>query len=404
MHMYQRPLYLEQLLQFRNSPVVKVITGMRRCGKSALLELYRDALLNSGVPPERIFSFNFESLANADLLDYMALYKRVMAKAGETKEKVYLLFDEIQEVDGWQKAVNAFRVDLNADITITGSNARLLSGELATLIAGRYVEIRVWPLSFAEFLLFNGLKIESCDLQKAFDAFVRQGGLPGLHQISGGMEARMQYLGDIFDAVLLKDVVQRNNVRDVELLSRIIMFLMDNIGSLFSAKTVSDFLKSQGRKLSTETVYNYLSFLERAFIIEKASRFDLKGKKLLETQEKIFVCDTGIRNAVVGFRPDDIAGLLENIVYLNLRQKGYEVTIGKLDALEVDFIARKREEQIYIQVCYLLTDENRARELAPLQKIKDNYPKFLLTMSPMAEGSIDGIIIKDFIKFLLAFD
>lgn len=157
MHMYPRPLYLEQLLQFRNSPVVKVITGMRRCGKSALLELYRDALLNSGVPPERIFSFNFESLANADLLDYMALYKRVMAKAGETKEKVYLLFDEIQEVDGWQKAVNAFRVDLNADITITGSNARLLSGELATLIAGRYVEIRVWPLSFAEFLLFRGL-------------------------------------------------------------------------------------------------------------------------------------------------------------------------------------------------------------------------------------------------------
>lgn len=248
MHMYPRPLYLEQLLRFKDSPVVKVITGMRRCGKSALLELYRDALLNSGVPPERIFSFNFESLANADLLDYMALYKRVMANAGETKEAVYLLFDEIQEVEGWQKAVNAFRVDLNADITITitGSNARLLSGELATLIAGRYVEIRVWPLSFAEFLLFNGLKTESCDLLKAFDAFVRQGGLPGLHQIGGGMEARMQYLGDIFDAVLLKDVVQRNNVRDVELLSRIIMFLMDNIGSPFSAKTVSDFLKSRG--------------------------------------------------------------------------------------------------------------------------------------------------------------
>lgn len=403
MHMYPRPLYLEQLLRFKDSPVVKVITGMRRCGKSALLELYRDALLNSGVPPERIFSFNFESLANADLLDYMALYKRVMANAGETKEKVYLLFDEIQEVEGWQKAVNAFRVDLNADITITGSNARLLSGELATLIAGRYVEIRVWPLSFAEFLLFNGLKTESCDLLKAFDAFVRQGGLPGLHQIGGGMEARMQYLGDIFDAVLLKDVVQRNNVRDVELLSRIIMFLMDNIGSPFSAKTVSDFLKSQGRKLSTETVYNYLRFLERAFIVEKAKRFDLKGKKLLETQEKIFVCDTGIRNAVVGFRPDDIAGLLENIVYLHLRQKGYDVTIGKLDALEVDFVARKRDVQIYIQVCYLLTDEYRARELAPLQKIKDNYPKFLLTMSPMAEGSIDGIMVKDFIKFLLDF-
>ena len=398
--MHPRPFYLKQLLHFKDSPVIKMITGMRRCGKSALLELYREALLSSGVPAKRILLFNFESLANADLLDYMSLYKRVMADAGGMREKIYLLFDEIQEVDGWQKAVNSFRVDLDADITITGSNARLLSGELTTLLAGRYVEVRVWPLSFPEFLLFMGLKEEAGDSLEAFETFVRLGGLPGLHQLSAGEDARAQYLRDIFDAVLLKDVVQRSGVRDVELLSRIILFLMDNVGNPFSAKTISDFLKSQGRRLSTETVYNYLSYLERAFIIEKAKRFDMKGKNFLETQEKIFLCDTGIRNAVVGFRPDDIAGLLENIVYLNLRQRGYEVCIGKLGALEVDFIAQKQDERIYIQVCYLLTNENRARELAPFEQIRDNYPKILLTMSPMAKGSINGIKIKNIINFL----
>lgn len=395
MTIFPRDRYLNQLVSFHGSELICVVTGMRRSGKSSLLKLYRDWLVNEKkIEEKNIVYINFESLKYANLTVYQALYEHVFRISAQAGTKVFLLFDEIQNVKDWEKAVNALRVDCDCEIVLTGSNARLLSGELATLLAGRYVEIQMFPLSFDEFLEFR--KDSADDIHKSFDAFLRFGGLPGLHELQTSPRATAQYLNDVFNSVLLKDVVSRNNIRDTELLNRIIQFIFDNVGSTFSAKNISDFLKSQGRKLGVETIYNYLDYLENAFVIERVKRFDLKGKKYLETQEKIYAADVGIRNSILGYRPSDIAGILENLVYLNLRQKG----LGKNGTLEVDFVASKDGEVLYVQVCYQLTPENLEREIAPLRQIKDNYPKLILTLSDLMTGDIEGIKIRNLVDFL----
>lgn len=400
--MIDRPLYLQRILSFQNSGLIKVITGMRRSGKSSLLLLYRDWLRNQGIADEEIIYINFESLSNEEWTDYKKLYEAITSISKERKRKVFLLLDEIQNVHSWEKVINSLRIDIDCDITITGSNAKLLSGELATHLAGRYIEIQVYPLSFEEYLNFRNARSEQGKIPEYFEEFLKLGGMPGLHEIYGSSTAKYQYLSDIFDSVLLKDVITRNKIRDTELLRRIIIFLMDNIGSFFSAQTVSNFLKNQGRRLSTETVYNYLDFLENALIIERARRFDLKGKNYLATQEKIFVTDVGIRNAVVGYKPKDIAGILENVVFLNLRQKGYSVSVGTLSKQEIDFVGEKDGKKQYIQVTYQLTPDNYEREIAPLKKIKDNYPKILLTMSRDLTGDEEGIQMLYLPDFLLS--
>lgn len=354
MTIFPRDRYLNQLTSFHGSELVRVITGMRRSGKSSLLKLYRDWLISEKkIEEKNIVYINFESLKYSNLTESQPLYDYVCGLSSQAGTKMHLLFDEIQNVKEWEKAVNALRVDCECEIVLTGSNARLLSGELTTLLAGRYVEIQMFPLSFDEFLEFR--KDSGEDIHKSFDAFLRFGGLPGLHELQASPRATAQYLNDVFNSVLLKDVVSRNNIRDTELLNRIIQFIFDNVGSTFSAKNISDFLKSQGRKLGVETTYNYLDYLENAFVIERVKRFDLKGKKYLETQEKIYAADVGIRNSVLGYRPSDIAGILENLLYLNLRQKGFRVSVGKMGTLEVDFVASKDEEVLYVQVCYQLT-------------------------------------------------
>ena len=399
MKIFPRHRYLNQLISFHGSELIRAITGMRRSGKSSLLNLYRNWLVNEKkIEEKNIVYINFESLKYANLTEYQALYDYVCGISSQAGTKVYLLFDEIQNVKEWEKAVNALRVDCDCEIVLTGSNARLLSGELATLLADRYVEIQMFPLSFDEFLEFR--KSSGEDIHKSFDAFLRFGGLPGLHELQASPRATSQYLSDVFNSVLLKDVVSRNNIRDSELLNRIIQFIFDNVGSTFSAKNISDFLKSQGRKLGVETIYNYLDYLKNAFVIERVKRFDLKGKKYLETQEKIYAADVGIRNSVLGYRPSDIAGILENLVYLNLRQKGFSVSVGKTVTLEGDFVASKEEAVLYVQVCYQLTPENLEREVAPLRKIKDNYPKLLLTLSDLMTGDIEGIKVRNLIDFL----
>lgn len=395
-----RPEYLNQLIDFESSDLVKVVTGIRRCGKSTLMLQYRDWLIAQGIRLENILYFNFESLSHAELRDFMALYRRVLELSTSLEGTIYLLFDEVQEVDQWERAINSFRVDLDCDITVTGSNAKLLSGELATLLSGRYVEIQMRPFSFAEFMTFRKNQGEALSLEEGLSQFMRWGGFPGVHDLQGGDRRKELYLTDIFNAVLFKDVINRNAVRDTELLTRILLFVMDNIGNPFSAKTISDYLKSQGRKLGVETVYNYLDWLENAFVVEKVKRFDIKGKAFLSTQEKIFFCDTGICNAILGERPQAIAGLLENMVYLNLRQKGFKVYIGKLGATEVDFVAVKNGQKHYIQVCYQLTPENTKREVEPLLAIKDSYPKTILTLSPLAQGTIEGIAVENLAAFL----
>lgn len=398
--MFPRDRYLNQLIAFYGAELIRVITGMRRSGKSSLLKLYRNWLVNEKqIEEKNIVYINFESLKYANLTESQSLYDYVCGISAQVGTKVYLLFDEIQNVKDWEKAVNALRVDCDCEIVLTGSNARLLSGELATLLAGRYVEIQMFPLSFDEFLEFR--KSSGEDIHKSFDAFLRFGGLPGLHELQASPRATSQYLSDVFNSVLLKDVVSRNNIRDSELLNRIIQFIFDNVGSTFSAKNISDFLKSQGRKLGVETIYNYLDYLENAFVIERVKRFDLKGRKYLETQEKIYAADVGIRNSVLGYRPTDIAGILENLIYLNLRQKGFSVSVGKSGTSEVDFVASKDGAVLYVQVCYQLTLENLEREVSPLRQIKDNYPKLVLTLSDLMTGDIEGIKIRNLIDFLV---
>ena len=401
--MIQREQYMSQIRDFIDRPVIKVLTGMRRSGKSALLELTKEELLKRGISKKNIIYINLESLRYERLKEYHALYEEITNCVEQTDGRVYILLDEIQEVHGWEQAINSLRVDFDCDIYITGSNAKLLSGELATLLAGRYVEIRVFPLDFSEYLDFASQNLEEVNLtkQEHFANFLRFGGLPGIHQMKWDENRIMQYLMDIYNSVLLKDVIARNNIRDTALLEGIVKYIMDNVGNIFSAKTICDFLKNQGRKLSTETVYNYLRALESAFLIHKVQRFDIKGKKILETQEKYYLCDLGIRHAVLGYRNNDIAGLLENIIYLELLRRGYTVTIGKQGVTEVDFVADKQENRIYIQVCYVLTEDNTNREFAPLEAISDNYEKVVITMDSIFSFNRGGIRQKNVVDFLL---
>ena len=401
--MIVRERFIRQIRDFMDKPVVKIITGMRRCGKSALLELTRQELLGRGVGEQNIIYINFESLRYEALKDYKALYAKISEQGEKVTGKLYVLLDEIQEVNAWEQVINSLRVDFDCDIYVTGSNAKLLSGELATLLAGRYVEIRVYPLDFQEYLDFAATNADEVQLsrQEQFANFLRFGGLPGIHQMKWEEERIMQYLHDIYNSVLLKDVIARNKIRDTALLESIVLYLMDNIGNTFSAKTISDFLKSQGRKLSAETVYNYLKALESAFLIHKVVRFDIKGRRILETQEKYYLSDLGLRHAVMGYQDNDIAGVLENIVYLELLRRGWSVNIGKQDVAEVDFVANRTDERLYVQVCYVLTPENTEREFAPLEAINDNYEKIVLSTDTLLRINRGGIRQKNIMDFLL---
>lgn len=401
--MIPRERYMKQIRDFMDKSVVKVLTGVRRSGKSALLLLTIEELIKRGISKENIIHINFESLKYEQLKDYRLLYEEISHRAENASGRMYILLDEIQEVSEWEKAVNSLRVDFDCDIYITGSNAKLLSGELATLLAGRYVEIHVYSLDFKEYLDFARDNPEEAkyDKQQNFANFIRYGGLPGVHQMKWEQTPLMQYLTDIYNSVLLKDVIQRYKIRDTALLESIAIYLMDNIGNTFSAKTISDFLKSRGRKLSTETVYNYLKALEDAFLVHKVPRFDIKGKRLLETQEKYYLSDLGLRHAVIGYRDNDISGVLENVVYLELLRRGYSVKIGKQGAAEVDFVADKGNDRLYVQVCYVLTDENTNREFAPLEAIADNYEKVVISTDSLMNFNRGGIKQKNILDFLL---
>ena len=402
--MIKRNLYLEEIKKYINKPIIKVITGMRRSGKSMILKLIQEELQNIGIVKENIIYMNFESLIFMDIKDFEALYKHIIEKTSDKKEKIYILLDEIQEVKGWEKAINSFLVDLDVDIYITGSNANLLSSELATYIAGRYVEIKIYPLSFQEYIDFvsENNKENPLSLDEYFSQYMNFGGLPGIHIFNYNKEEIYQYLVDVYNSILLRDVIARNNIRDIELLERVVLYIMDNIGNTFSAKSISDFLKNQGRKLSIETIYNYLKALENAFIISKVKRYDIKGKNILETQEKYYLSDLGFRHAKLGYQSNDISGYLENIVFLELLRRKYKVNIGKQDNKEIDFVANLRDENLYLQISYLLASpETIEREFSPLKSIKDNYPKMVLSTDNLPESNIEGIKRKRIIDFLL---
>lgn len=399
--MKKRDLYLNQLIPFKDKPLIKVITGMRRCGKSTLLSLYEQYLLSSGVQQEHIIRMNFESFQFDDITEYKTLHAYIMKKLQSTSIKHYILLDEVQQVSQWEKTINSLMVDANVDLYITGSNAYLLSSELSTLLSGRYVEIKMQPLSFKEFMDFTEEKFP-LKPRDAFDEYLKLGGLPTIIELMEHPETIGPFLEGVYNTVLMKDVIERNSVRDAALLESVLKYVAANVGSIVSTKKISDYLTSSGRKATSETIDNYLKMLESAFIIYKANRYDLKGKMYLKTLEKYYIVDIGIRNQLTGMRNTDFGHILENIVFLELIRRGYSVSIGKIGTLEVDFVATKPNEKLYFQVSATILDETtRERELRPLQAITDNYPKFILTMDQTPYDDYAGIKVKNIVDFLL---
>jgi len=399
--MIDREQYMERIRKLIDTPVIKVITGMRRCGKSTILKMIQNELYGRGVTKEQVMYINFESMSNSNLTDHRRLYEHVMDAVKGSIKRTYILLDEIQSVDGWEHTITSFMTDLDCDIFITGSNAKLLSGELATHIAGRYITVEIYPLNFREYLKFSN----DTDIKASFTRFLKDGGLPGLFQMPDDQEIRRQYVRDIYNTIILKDVVQRGNFRNSEMLDRVIRYIMDNIGNTFSAKNISDYVLSQGRVLSNDLVHSILQALENAFIVRKCSRFDIKGKAFLKTQEKYFMTDLGIRHSLIGYRDDDISGILENIVCMELLTRNYTLSIGKAGNKEIDFIAEKNGQRIYVQVCYLLNDDKVIeREFSPLESINDNYPKTVLTMDDTPEYSRNGVRKLNILNFLMGAD
>ncbi len=400
--METRNTYLHKIAEFIDKPFIKVITGIRRCGKSSILQLLIQTILEKRAEQEQIIYLNFESFDNSDIMEAKLLYQHVKNKI-TNKKKYYLLLDEIQEVKEWEKAVNSFLVDFNIDIYITGSNSHLLSSELATLIAGRYVEFQIQTLSFQEYLQFHkAYNTDDKTIQNAFNQYLRMGGFPVIHTGTYTFETAYKIVYDIYSSAVLRDTIQRNQIRDIELLERVIKYVFDNIGNSFSGKNIADYFKSQQRKIDVNTVYNYLNALESAFIIHRIPRYDIKGKEILKTQEKYFVGDTSLIYAVMGYKDRLIGGILENIVMLELKRRDNKVYIGKIGTKEIDFIAEKGNSKVYIQVAYLLPEQSTIdREFSPLLEIKDNYPKYVVTMDPIWTDNIDGIKHVNIAEFLL---
>lgn len=400
--MIERKSYIDKLIPFIDKPVIKVVTGIRRSGKSTLLKQIIQLLENKGISSAAIIHINMELMEFDHLRNYQDLHAFIKEKQTNATDKSYLLIDEVQEVEHWEKAINSLLAEQNCDMYITGSNARLLSSELATLLSGRYVEFKIYPLVFSEFLTFRRQKVEHIDVKQEFDLFLKYGGFPGIHHMDYDDTVIRQYLQSIYNSVLLKDVIIRNTIRDAAMLDVISKYLIDNSGKITSAKGISDYMKSQKRKVSVDTVLNYIRFSCDALLFEKTLRFDLNGKRLLETYEKYYMADIGFRFATLGYTPQSISAQLENIIYLELKSRGYEVTIGKLDELEIDFIASKGTEKLYFQVCAQLTNETVIeREYRSLERIHDNFPKCVLSLDQGFETSRNGIQWRNIIDFLL---
>ena len=392
---------MKRIRAFMGNDLVKVLTGIRRCGKSVMLDLIKEELLASGVESSQIVSINFENMSNAHLCTAAALHDEILRRASEIRGKVYLFFDEIQEVEAWEKCINSFRVELDCDIYITGSNARLLSGELATYLAGRYVEFVIYPFSFAEFIELYHTVCPDADIRQCFNKYLTAGGMPYLSNLRYDDAASRQYLRDLFNSVELKDIVKRSNIRDVDMLERIVAYITSNIGTTFSATSISKYLKNEGRSVSPETVLNDIRACMDAFLFYQVKRQDLPGKKILTVNEKYYVADHGVREAVFGGNRRDINLVLENIVYMELLRRGYTVTIGKAGDQEIDFVCEDQGNKLYVQVAYLLASEDTIqREFGVYGRIRDNFPKYVVTLDEF-DMSRDGIRHRNIRDFLL---
>ena len=398
--MIKRELYMSRIRPFIGTDLIKVMTGIRRCGKSVMLKLIQQELTETGISSTQFISINFEDMCYSHLLSAQALNDEIVKRSKEIGGKVYLFFDEIQEVKDWEKCVNSLRVSLDCDIYITGSNAKLLSGELATYLGGRYVEFVLYPFSFGEFIeLYRSVKPDASN-QQCFQEYLLAGGMPYLANLHYADAPSKQYLHDLFNSVQLKDIVKRNKIRDVDLLERIIAYVIANVGTTFSATSLAKFLKNEHRTVAPETILNYIKYCCDAYLFYQVKREDLQGKQVLSSNEKYYIADHGIREAIFGGNMRDINLILENIVYLELLRRGYEVTVGRMGDKEIDFVCSRRGEKLYVQVTYLLaSEETVSREFGVYDAIRDNFPKYVVSLDEfdMSRNGINHRNIRDFL-------
>ena len=405
-NLVNRPFYLNQLIQHKDTDLVKIVTGIRRCGKSSLLDLFHKYLLSIGIKEEKIIHLNMESLQYRDLNDYLRFYDYISRKI-TAGGKCYLIFDELQAVEHWEKAIESFRLDFDVDIYITGSNAYLLSGEFATLLSGRYVEIRLLPLSFKEFLSFNSSALNDLTIEDKFQKYLQFGGMPVLHEYGFNEERINEVLEGIYSTIVLRDIMQRNNISDQRLLNKLVLFLCSNIGSMTSPNSIGNMLMSDGmadrKMIAGKTIDRYIAMLESSFIFYCSGRYDIRGRQLLKTLEKYYIADLGFRNMLLGYRDTDRRHIYENVVFLELLRRGYRVYTGKIGEYEVDFIAERPNGKLYIQVTEsLASEQTRERELRPLRAIRDNYGKIILSMDKSYITSYEGIRTINLTDWLLS--
>ena len=396
-----RENYVKNIMAFTDTPFVKVLTGVRRCGKSTIMQMIMNELRKKGISDERIVSYRFDSMEYEDMTAKQ-LYEMIKSKLSDT-ERTYLFLDEVQEISSWEKAVNSINTDFDVDIYVTGSNSRMMSSELSTYLTGRYVTFRIFTLSFEEYLIFKKQYGEIEDIHKELVNYIKYGGFPAIHLREYPLDNAYTIVRDIYNSTIFSDIVRRNQVRKVDQLERVVKFVFDNVGKTFSAKSISDYIKSEHRTIDNETVYSYLEKLESAYILHRCSRYDVQGKELLKTQEKFYLADSSFKYSVLGYNDQSIAAMLENIVYLELLRRGYEVCIGKTPNGEIDFIATRQNDKLYIQITKeIKSEKTEKREYDRLLEIGDNYPKYLLTTDDFAGGNYQGIKTMHIADFLLS--
>lgn len=402
MLMFDRPLYVDRIMAFVDAPFIKILTGVRRCGKSTILKLIMKRLVEErGIPPEQIVSYRFDSMEydGYSAREIYALLKGALAP----QRRTYLFLDEVQEIEGWEKVVNSLATDFDVDIYLTGSNSRMMSSEIATYLTGRYVAFRIYTLSFGEYLFFKSHYAEVGDPKQELAEYVRLGGFPGTHLQAYSQDEVYTIVRDIYNSTVFSDIVRRNQIKKVDQLERVVKYVFNNVGNTFSASSISAYLKSERRSLDNETIYSYLDKLESAYLLHRCSRYDLRGKAILKTQEKFYLADVALRYSVLGYNEDSVAASLENVVYLELLRRGYEVYIGKTPDGEVDFVATRQGEKLYVQVTQEITSEKtEKREYERLLEIHDNYPKYVLLTNDFAGGNHEGIQTMHVADFLLS--
>lgn len=400
--MIERPLYLDKIMPFVDTPFVKILTGVRRCGKSTILKMIiRKIKEEKNVDDEQILSYRFDSMEYEDMTT-KELYLEIKSKILQSK-KTYLFLDEIQEIEGWEKVVNTLASDFDVDIYITGSNSRMMSSEISTYLTGRYITFHIYTLSFEEYLMFKKSYTTLKDLKQEFSQYVRLGGFPATHLQDYSQDEVYTIVKDIYNSTIFSDIVRRNQVKKIDQLERVVKYTFNNIGNTFSAKSISNYFKSEQRKIDNETVHSYLEKLQKAYILHKCSRYDLQGKNILKTQEKFYLADVSLRYSALGYAVDSIASSLENIVYLELKRRGYDVYIGKIKDKEIDFVATKQNEKIYVQVTQeIKSEKTQKREYEQLLEIRDNYPKYVVMADDFAGGNYEGIKTMNIVDFLLS--